>query len=628
MAEQFLQNPELAPETRDALPLGQVYLSSKGTSVGGFEFLLDRDGGSEVEIGTPVAADGPEGVMVGTVVDMASIGWAKDPFAVDVLGGNSVLDRRDEVMLATTQVFHSPRLRPARSGVVRPATAEEMLTATGSDRLEWGIPCGVVELHGGAKVAISLDGASLLGNDAAHCLIGGISGQASKTSFSSVLLRSAIAHGSLTEHSVGAIIFNVKGDDLIYLDQAPEDGYELDDTDLAIYAALGVSPTPFPDVTVYAPGMATADVANCARPDARVLRWTLQDLWRYLRYVWPFIAEDEKLSSFLSQFEELKLRHRNPSQRIDSLQKMVAWMDAEISDADAANTQDCWNGRIHVATMRRMRRLFGGLSARLGGLVPTGVSLDPSDVPDEGWRHGQVIVVDIASLDPLVQGLVIARTVERILRAAEDGRLGVEHLVVFADELNAFAPSQGGEVKAVKKILQRVVTQGRYAGISLWGAAQKLSKIDDLIRDNAATLALGRTAFSELDSGAYGRLPGGLAERLATLARGEMAIWHYTLRCPLVIRFPRPAWRTGKGKSVRRKDGRGALAAAGLSTASIEALAEGLDDTQITELVNQGGDLHGAIDELRSARKIDPKRVMLQPDAVPSFDPTNPFDLE
>lgn len=609
-------------------PLGQVYLSSKGTPVGGFEFLVDRDTGDAVEIGTPVTAEGPEGAMVGTVVDMSSIGWAKDPFAVDVLGGQSVLDRRDEVMLASAQVFHSPRLRPARAGVVRPATAEEMRAATGSDRLEWGIPCGVVELHDGTKVAVSLDGSSLLGNDAAHCLVGGISGQASKTSFSGVLLRSAIAHGSLTEHSVGAIIFNVKGDDLIYLDQAPEAGYELDDTDRAIYDALGVAATPFPDVTVYAPGMATADVANCARSDARVLRWTLQDLWKYLRYVWPFVSEDEKLSSFLSQFEELKLRHRDPSQRIDSLQKMVAWMDAEIADADAAGNQDCWNGRIHVATMRRLRRMFGGLPARLGGLVPAGLALEPSDVPDAGWRHGQVVVVDIASLDPLVQGLVIARTVERILHSAEEGRLGVEHLVVFADELNAFAPAQGGEVKAVKKILQRVVTQGRYAGISLWGAAQKLSKIDDLVRDNAATLALGRTAFSELDSGAYGRLPGGLAERLATLSRGEMAIWHYTLRCPLVIRFPRPAWRTGKGKSVRRKDGKGALAAAGLSEASIAALAEGLDDTQVTELVNSGGDLNGAIDELRAARKLDPKRVMLQPEETPGFDPTNPFDLD
>jgi len=615
-------------ETAEPARLGQVYLSSKGTPVGSFEFLVDRDGGADVEIGTPVAADGPEGTLVGTVVDMASIGWAKDPFAVDVLGGQSVMDRRDEVMLARTQVFASPRLRPARSGGVRPATADEMRAATGSDSLEWGIPCGVVQLHGGDKVAVSLDGYSLLGNDAAHCLVGGISGQASKTSYAGVLLRSAIAHGSMTENSVGAVVFNVKGDDLIYLDQEPEQGYELTDEDRSIYAAMGVSPTPFPDVTVYAPGLGTVDAANCARDDARVLRWTLQDLWRYLRYVWPFLAEDEKLSSFLAQFEELKLRHRDPAQRIDSLAKMVAWMDAEIADADAAGSQDCWNGRIHCATMRRMRRMFGGLSSRLGGLVPAGLSADPSDVPCDGWRHGQVVVVDIASLDPLVQGLVIARTTERLLAAAEEGRLGVDHLVLFADELNAFAPAQGGEVRAVKKILQRVVTQGRYAGLSLWGAAQKISRIDDLVVSNTATVALGRCAPTELDSGVYGKLASGFQERLATLSRGEMALWHYTLRSPLVVRFPRPAWRTGKGKVSRRKDGRGALEAAGMSAASIDALVEGLDPTAVDELVNSGGDLDGAVAALRDARKPDPRRVMLQADERPVMDPSNPFELD
>lgn len=622
------KEPNIQEEGREVL--GQVYLSGKGTPVGSFDFLVDRNTGTEVEIGTAVSTTSTEGVMTGTVVDMVSIGWAKDPFAVDLLGGQSVLDCRDEVMLASAQVLRSERLRPPKGGKINSATAQEMRAATGSANMEWEIPCGVLSLYDNSVVAVSLDGESLLGPDSAHCLIGGISGQAAKTSFAGCLLRSALSHGNPSTNSIAAVVFNVKGDDLIYLDQEPDPSMALTDKDKEIYHALGVSPTPFPEVKVYAPAVSLTGLANCAREDALVLRWTLQDVWPYLRYIWNFIGEDEKLSSFLSQFEDLKLRNSNPKFRIDSLTKMLGWMEVELREAETLGSQDCWGGRVHVATMRRMKRMFGGLSSRLGGLVPTGLSLEASDVPSEGWQHGSVVVVDVASLSPIVQGLVIARTVERLLSAAEDGRLGVEHLVVFADELNTFAPNQGGDFRAVKKILQRVITQGRYAGVSLWGAAQKLSKIDELVRDNAATVALGRCAASELDSGTYGRLPSGLTERLATLHRGEVAIWHYTLRTPLVVQFPRPAWKTGKSKSSRRKDGRGKLSGGGLSTEAIDNLSEGLSESQVESIVDSTTNMAEAVASLKEARVLDPKRVMLQPseDSREKFDPDNPFNLE
>ena len=166
------------------------------------------------------------------------------------------------------------------------------------------------------------------------------------------------------------------------------------------------------------------------------------------------------------------------------------------------------------------------------GLFANGsVTQGSFDVPDSGWNHGEVRVVDLAGLPSEVQGFVIARTVDRLMRAAEGtsnngGSLGVDHLIVMTDELNAWAPSgSAGEVERVRKSLQRIATQGRYAGISIWGAAQSASRIDDLLRDNCATKAIGSSAESELTSGVRGR--------------SALASWS-ALR-----RLPKARWRFG-----------------------------------------------------------------------------------
>jgi uncharacterized protein len=627
-------DPTSAPAAGDTVTdtttnetIGLVYLPSSGTLVGRFEFLVDRATGRDVEIGAIVAADTREGTVVGAVVEMKTVGYAHDAFALDMLGATAPMDRRDEVMLATVQVFHSPSMRPIRAGTVRGATVDELGEATGAKSMDRGIPAGAVTLTGANRAAVSLDSASLLGPDAAHCLIGGISGQASKTSFAGVLLRSAIHHGGM-ENTTAAIVFNVKGDDLLYLDKPPAAGYELSENDLALYATLGIPPTPFPHVTVYAPAQSMTDMARGPRPDAHPLRWSLADIWKYLRYVWPAIYEDEKLSGFISSFGEQYLFGRSSGRRVDTLGKLLHLFDEEITEAEEENHQETRTLRLHIATARRLRRMFRNLGAELGGLVPKDNTQPTSDVPVQGLRPGGVYVVDLAGLSAAVQGMVIARTCERILESAEHHTLGVDSLVVFTDELNAYAPASGGDFKSVKRVLQRIATQGRYAGVSLWGAAQKLSKIDDLIRDNAATIALGRCAPAELDTGVYGKLPAGLHERLATLPRGQMALWHYTLRSAMVVEFPRPAWRTGKAKgaAIRPRPVDTFADETGYDTKSLDALSEGVDDQIRDRILSSASSAAEAEELLKQARTLDTKRVQPQVER-PDYDPSNPFSI-
>lgn len=632
------------PEAQ-ALILGSVYLpKDPGTPVGRFEFVVDCDAGLSVEVGTPVAAVTDEGTVVGAVIDMRTAGTASDPVRAD-LGGSYDLEAIasvPEVMVATVQVFHSERLRPIRAGVVRAATPEEMLAATGHPRMDWPIPAGVIPMADGSFAKICFDGHALLGPESAHLTVGGLSGQASKTSYVGTLLRSAIHAGAEHQDSVAALIFNGKGEDLIYLDEPPAAGYELTQEDLDIYEALGTPATPFEDVTVYSPRLPGSTTTRSPRPDALAMCWDLDTLWPYLKFFFPWMYEDEKLQSFLADFYENLLKHPRPEKRVDTFQKLEAWFDDVFAAAQAGEDGKeniyPWHNH-HVATMRRIRRMLEGLVPRCGGLITRESARPEQDVPDSGWHHGQIVTVDIAGLQNDVQAAVIARTVERLMRSAEEGGLGVDHLVVFVDELNEFAPSQGAERSTVRKILQRLSTQGRYAGISLWGAGQKLSKVDELVRDNAATRALGITVEGELASGVYGRLPNGLSERIATLPKGQMALWHYSFRSALVVRFPRPAWRTGKPKLTRaaqsgipgdhplaRAGRRRGVDTLGLRPASLERLVEGIPADVVEATIARADDPQKALEALQAQRVPDMRRAGL-PAQPPQVDPSDPFDL-
>ncbi len=604
--------------------LGSIYLSSAGTSVGSFDFLVDPTNGRHVEIGTPVAADTAEGVLVGAVVDMRSIGTSHNPVH-DELGSSYDADyiaNLAEVVLATVQVFSSPLMRPARAGVVRAATAAEMLAATGYDRMDWAIPSGVVPLADGSYARVCLDGKALLGPESAHLIVNGLSGQAAKTSYAGVLLSAAMSAGGDAGNRVAALIFNVKGDDLIWMDEPPTAGFELTDEDRAMYQGLGIPDRPFDDVVVYAPSLPTGSATQSNRPDAHPLRWSLLDVWPYLDYILPYLGDDEKAASFMAELREHKLYARHAPDRITTFDELDRWFAGVIADAEENERAIAWRTH-HIATLHRMRRMLMGVVARTGGLISRN-SDTSADIPLDSWSHGQVVVIDLAGLHADIQGLVIGRTLRRIMEQAENSGLGVDHLVVFADELNTFAPATGREMSKVRSILQRVSTQGRYAGISLWGACQKMSKVDELVRDNVATRAVGITADGELASGVYGRLSLGLAERLATLPKGSMALWHYSYRGALVVRFPRPAWRTGKPKTgaVRHT----ALGTLGLSTRSAERLLEGTDPELAASIIAEADDRDAAIEALAKVRVPDMRATVLH-EPRPSADDDDPFAL-
>lgn len=604
--------------------LGKIFLpAGAGTSVGKFEFIIDSNVVEKVEVGTNITAETSEGKVIGTVIDMRTVGTDSDPVATNLAGDR--IAHIPEVIVAQVQVFYSEYMRPVTSGFVREASVQEIELATGASRIDWKIPSGVVKLLNGEYAPIFLDGHALLGPESAHLTVGGLSGQAAKTSYIGFLLAGALSVASETE-KIAALIFNVKGEDLIYLDQAPELGFELTPEDDAIYTATKVPAKPFENVTVYAPKeVAGGSGTSSPREDALPLGWDLEMVWPYLRYfLGNSIYEDEKLASFFADFRNIVMKNPDPSARVKTFEQMNAWFNEVLRKAEDEGSSVAWN-KHHRATMWRAYRMISGIVPRTNGLVVLNEAKPTWDVPVDNWRNKEIIVVDLAGLTVDVQAFVMARTIERVMKSAENGTLGVDHVVIVADELNSFAPQVGTEMSLVRKILQKVSTQGRYAGISLWGAGQKLSKVDDLVRDNAATRALGITPDGELSSGIYGKMPAGVSERIATLPKGFMALSHYCFRSNLLIKFPRPAWRTGRAKTSgnRRKD---LSDLTGLSAKSAERLTEGLSSELVSDILANSSTKEEAVSKLGKAREPDMKKTALHEPT--GFDKENPFDIE
>ncbi|HEY2642060.1 MAG TPA: hypothetical protein VGI66_19480 [Streptosporangiaceae bacterium] len=136
------------------------------------------------------------------------------------------------------------------------------------------------------------------GTRGAHVSISGVSGIATKTSFAMFLLHSITNCGVLAgeAHNTKALIFSVKGDDLLFLDYRNS---KLAPAEAARYAALGLPAAPFGNVQVFAPPRrgdpaGTPDVAARDRA-VSPFYWTLEEFCR--EELLPFVfadAEDER----------------------------------------------------------------------------------------------------------------------------------------------------------------------------------------------------------------------------------------------------------------------------------------------------------------------------------------------
>ncbi len=478
-----------------AVPLGRVVATElKPATPHQFHFETAHD--ASIGIGAIVKVEAPARVVYGVITD----GWTYSP------------DLRYWTAAVLRQIPEEP-LQPVPLGQVLVATDADVAQALRMDAYlhaaaPTAIPVGLYT-SGGLEAPVYLDADFLLGPEAAHLNISGISGLATKTSAVEFLLASIFRHFPAHKGRVAAVCFNVKGPDLCFLDQ-PGD---LSDEDRRRYERLGVPAEPFDRVRYYAPLKADAFI--------------------------DFLSDRVVGREFEDGFGG---RHR-----VQTFADLDRLFRAIFDGIEQASRGDSWRTH-HIATMRKVRNRLSNISTRCKGLVTD--DGPPSDLPWGAFDDRAVYVIDVANVDPLGQDLVFARVVSKLRERLERHDLGVDAVVVFVDELNKYAPGDGPETY-VKKMLLDIAERGRYLGLVLFGAEQFRSQVHRRVVGNAGTQLFGRMDMDELATPGYQVLSPATKIKLATLPVGELMVRHPHFTQPIFVRFPKPPVLRGRDGVAR-----------------------------------------------------------------------------
>ncbi|MEX1051442.1 MAG: hypothetical protein WEC54_07800, partial [Gemmatimonadales bacterium] len=244
------------------------------------------------------------------------------------------------------------------------------------------------------------------------------------------------------------------------------------------------------------------------------------------------------------------------------------------------------------------------ISTRCKGLVTDDGAAQ--DVPFGQFDDRAVYVVDVAGVDQLGQDLVFTRVVSKLREHLERGDLGVDHVIVFVDELNKYAPAEGHDTY-VRKMLLDISERGRYLGLVLFGAQQFRSQVHRRVVGNAATVVYGRMDTDELATPGYQTLSPATKIKLATLPKGELMVRHPHFTQPVFVRFPRPAALTGR-QGIEAYPPRADVPFADAVARQLAALDRGIAAGRVRDLVagRPEQDVRRALIATRRTRPADP----------------------
>jgi DNA helicase HerA-like ATPase len=451
--------------------------------------------------------------------------------------------------ITTTRVEPECYVPPTPGAEVRRATGEERAQALYFDKMDRKVPVG--KGRDGAPIYLNLE--FLDGTRGGHVSISGISGVATKTSFALFLLYSLFTGDALGRRRLNAkaLVFSVKGEDLLFLDHA---NIKLDEDRRAAYGRLGLTAAPFPSVGFFAPPMPD-DLTGRPHVVGRTsgvaaFWWTLAEFCsgELLPYVFAD-AEDER-NQYTMVIHQVAARLRREAvptgtdgavtlggRVLRTYDDLIEFVSDQLTDDDARRD---WAGPVTGtgtvnAFLRRLRSSLKPLRGIVRGDLPVA---GRRVVTTEGQ---QLTVVDLHNLPERAQrfvvGVVLAAETARKEAAGAGGLL-----FTMLDELNKYAPREGGS--PIKEVLLDIAERGRSLGIILIGAQQTASEVERRIVSNSSVKVVGRLDPAEAGRPEYGFLPPSQRARAVLAKPGTMFVSQPEIPVPLAVEFPFPAWAT------------------------------------------------------------------------------------
>jgi DNA helicase HerA-like ATPase len=464
--------------------------------------------------------------------------------------------------VATARAAHVVSTRFEPELYVPPRPGDTVVRVAGADRDE-ALYFDTMEQRLVAGIArdgepIYVDLTFLDGRRGAHVNISGVSGVATKTTYACFLLYGLFHSDVLGAERANtkALIFNVKGEDLLFLDKpnARLTAEQHDD-----YGRLDLPSGAFSSVGLWAPVKRGNDVAvpdtGSRQAGITAYFWTVLDVCRdgLLRFMFAEEGDERsQVADLVVRVEAMLQRHAEPVRDfpasvrlpdplgtptlVHSFEELCELIRAHLED-DASP----WRGPIAGGTVHAFLRRLEAARFHVGHLIR---GREAADIESHriDWRSSQVSVIDIHTLHDRAKRFVVGVVVKKLFEAKE--RTGQARPLVFLvlDELNKYAPREGWS--PIKEVLLDIAERGRSLGVILIGAQQTASEVERRVVSNSALRVVGRLDAAEAERSEYGFLSAPARQRAAILKPGSMLLQQPTIPVPLQIRFPFPSWAT------------------------------------------------------------------------------------
>ena len=480
--------------------------------------------------------------------------------------------------VAITRVDPEKWVAPDPGEVVYQVSGEHRDKALYKDEMGRALPVGIGK--DGEPVFADLD--FFDGRKGGHMSISGISGVATKTSYALFFIRMLTAHPKILgegAHNLRVLVFNVKGEDLLWLDKP--------NRDLTVEAReewdlLGVEPTPFDSVSFWAPPRRSSGGVSLPDTGGRIVgintfAWTPREFIDegLLSFLFTDISDLRSQISFVEERVRSQLRRRavdvagepgavvlrDPSEAkalgtqavrpdrgervIRSLNDLVEALEGYL-DPDDGEPEIAWTGRTQSGTVSAFMRRLHAATHRLGHLVAAGESRRVDRT------QATITVISIQTLHDLGQRFVVGALLEETFREKEKSGQRLPLSVILLDELNKYAPRDSRS--PLKEMLVDIAQRGRSLGVLLVGAQQTASRVAPEVLENAALRVAGRLDAAEAERSEYGWMLPSTRARARIFKPGTMVLSQPALPVPIVLTFPFPAWATRQEEVLETED--------------------------------------------------------------------------
>jgi len=427
----------------------------------------------------------------------------------------------------------------------------------------------------------------LLGPEGAHANICGISGLASKTSYALFLAYSIYAWAKRYNKRVAIILFNVKGEDFMYLHKKIENiDEELKKwtNNEALMERIKKMYELFKKEYGYD---LIEDIHNKILEEKRIRYFTFEkdpaikktnipeDIIRHYKYaLWDldanllsagiFEPEEEReatqqvgfLYSFFGSKDELKEYIPNFKKLCESLSEAIQQKRQEVEfppyRGDSTHRHYPRRGtgilinRYSAGALYRRITNFLNKTKQGGNIIDeqsSELSSDENSIKGPIGKGKRKFVegfnvIQLVGLHPAEQRIIVLDALSSIWRELNkkiDER-DFDYAVVVIDELNKYAPKSRSPWK---HLIIDISARGREKQLSLIGVEQFASGVDPEVIGNCSTFIIGRQNTTEIRHDVY-KVFGDFREIAHMLDKGEILMHHPLYPSPIRAYFPIP----------------------------------------------------------------------------------------